>query len=319
VGSFEATQLRRLSTTPARQPVRISGFTFVRNAVSLGYPLRESLQSVLPVVDELIVVVAAAEPDDGTRALVASLGDDRVRIVDAAWDEERGERAYADLTNLALDACIGDWCLYMQADEVLHEDDHARLRDRCRALLADERVDGLLFDYLHFFGDYGHVQKGQGWYPTEIRVVRNGSGIRSVRDAQSFRHADGRRLTVARARATVFHYGWARHPSVMQKKTREFWSHRVSEQDVDARCGSALDFDYGPLGRLPRWDGKHPEVMKDRVAAMDWQASLRETDPPGTIRALHRDEQWLYRFLTGVTRLTGIDLNHKNHGRMLRV
>ena len=226
---------------------------------------------------------------------------------------------YSDLTNVALEACSGDWCLYLQGDEVVHEDDHFVLVERCRALLADERVEALLFDYLHFFGDYSHVQTGQGWYPREIRIVRNGLGIRSVRDAQSFRHSDGRRLTVAPANARIFHYGWARHPELMQRKTREFWSHRVDAQEVEARCGDLPVFDYGPLGRLQGWTGRHPEVMADRIASMDWQDLLRDSDPAGTVRRRHRDERWLYRFLSGVTRVTGVDLNHKNHGRVLKV
>jgi hypothetical protein len=105
----------------------------------------------------------------------------------------------------------------------------------------------------------------------------------------------------------------------MQRKTREFWSHRVSAEEVEARCGNGLELDYGPLGRLPRWTGEHPAVMADRIAAMDWRDRLRETDPPGMVRPLHRDERMLYRLLTSVSRLTGIDLNHKNHGRVLEV
>lgn len=301
--------------------MQISGFTFARNAVSLGYPIEESLRSVLPLVDELIVVVARAEgeTDDGTRARVSSLGDPRVRVVDSTWEVGRGALAYSDLTNLALAACGGDWCLYAQADEVIHEDDLDGIRRRCSALLKDQRVEGLLFDYLHFFGDYAHVQRGQGWYPREIRVVRNGVGVRSVGDAQSFRLGDGRRLTVARSGARIFHYGWARHPALMQKKTREFWTHRLGADAARIRAGDRDLLDYGPLGRLPRWVGAHPAVMAERVARMDWAGLLRETDVPGTTRELHKDERVLYRFLTAVSRLTGLDLNHKSYGRVLRV
>lgn len=301
--------------------MRISGFTFVRNAVSLGYPLRESLQSVLPLVDELIVVVAAAEEDvdDGTEELVTSLDDSRVRTLEARWDTSRGALAYSDLTNVALESCAGDWCLYLQADEVVHENDLDLIRRRCEALLADERIEGLLFDYLHFFGDYEHVQRGQGWYPREIRAVRGGAGIRSVRDAQSFRRSDGGRLTVATAAASIFHYGWVRHPALMQRKTREFWTHRVSEEEVRARCGDSPLYDYGPLGRLPRWRGAHPAVMHERIASMDWRELLREADPSGFERSRHKDELLLYRVLTGISRLTGLDLNHRNHGRVVDV
>ncbi len=300
--------------------MRISGFSFARNAVKLDYPLAEALLSVLPVVDELVVAIAPGDPDDDTRGLVEALDDRRIRIVESAWDEGRRQHIYADLTNVALDGCTGDWCLYVQADEVLHEDDRSVIRDRCEQLLMDPRVEGLLFDYLHFFGDYEHVQRGQGWYQREIRVIRNGVGIRSVRDAQSFRHAGQRRITVARARATIFHYGWVRHPRLMQAKIREFWSHRVSPEEVEAKHGGPAEFDYGPLGRLPRWEGAHPEVMSERMAAMDWRETLRETDPPGQgRRQIHRDERILYRFLTGLSRLTGIDLNHTNHGKVLNV
>jgi glycosyltransferase involved in cell wall biosynthesis len=300
--------------------MRISGFSFARNAVKYDYPLREALQSILPVVDELVVAVAPGDADDDTRGLVESLGDPRVRIVDAAWDDTRRQEVYADLTNVALAECTGDWCLYIQADEALHEDDVPTLRARCEELLDDRRVEGLLFDYLHFFGDYHHIQDGQGWYQKEIRVIRNGIGVRSVRDAQSFRYPDQRRITVAPARARVFHYGWVRHPRFMQAKVREFWSHRKSLEEVEAEYGGREEFDYGPLGRLPRYRGTHPAVMAGRMEAMEWGDRLREEDPPGMVRTQrHKDERFKYRLLTGIKRLTGVDLNHRNHGRVLDV
>jgi hypothetical protein len=308
--------------------VRISGFSFARNAVVLDYPLREALLSVLPVVEELVVAIAPGDPADDTRGLVESIGDPRIRIIDAAWDEARLHLAYSDLTNVALDACHGDWCLYLQADEVLHEVDHAVIRARCEELLEDRRVQGMLFDYLHFFGDYRHVQRGQGWYRSEIRLVRNGIGVRSVRDAQSFRRVApgapaeaGRRLTVARAHARIFHYGWVRHPARMRAKADAFWAHR-GRGDPDVRAESPPDdgFDYGPLGRLDEWEGTHPAVMSARIEAMDWRHLLREIDAPGQVRRrVHKDERPIYRVLTSLSRLTGVDLNHRNHGRVLDV
>jgi len=303
----------------AREAVRISGFSFARDAIELDYPLREALLSVLPVVDELVVVVAPGSPQDDTRGLVEAIGDPRIRILDAEWDEGRRHLAYSDLTNLALEACTGDWCLYVQADEVLHEGDAVGLRARCGALVDDHRVEGLLFDYLHFFGDYRHVQRGQGWYAREIRVVRNRVGIRSVRDAQSFRKPGQRRLTVAHSHARMFHYGWVRHPARMRAKQEAFWAHRGRVAPSFAARGRDA-FDYGPLGRLPRWEGSHPSVMAERMAAMDWQESLRESDPPGVVRSTtHKDERLLYRSLTALSRLTGVDFNHSNHGTVLDV
>jgi len=300
--------------------MRISGFTFARNAVTLDYPLKQALESVLPVVDELVVAVAPGGPGDDTRGLVESVSDPRIQIVDVVWDDARRERVYADLTNVALDRCTGDWCLYVQADEVLHERDHAPLRSRCAEVLDDERVQGLLFDYLHFFGDYRHLQTGHGWYQREIRVIRGGIGARSVRDAQSFRFSDQRRLTVARANARIFHYGWVRHPRFMQAKVREFWSHRRRGDEVASEYGGQEVFDYGPLGRLSDFPGTHPAVMEGRIADMDWGDALTLEEPRGSRRTQsHKDERLRYRALTAFTRGTGIDLNHTNHGRVLDV
>ena len=271
-------------------------------------------------MDELVVAIAPGDPVDDTRGLVESIADPRVRIVDAKWDQGRRQLAYADLTNAALDSCTGDWCLYIQADEVLHEDDHDVVRSRCAELLGDRRVEGMLFDYLHFFGDYRHVQQGQGWYAREIRIVRNGVGIRSVRDAQSFRKPPQQRVTVAPAHARVFHYGWVRHPRAMRAKVDAFWTHRLGPEEAAARHGGPDDFDYGPLGRLSRWEGSHPSVMEERIARMDWGELLREVDPPALgPRHRHRDERLVYRALTLASRLTGVDFNHTNHGRILDV
>ncbi len=299
--------------------VRISGFSFARNAVELDYPLREAILSTLPIVDEMIVAIAPGNPGDDTRGLVESIADPRIRILDAEWDESRRHLAYSDLTNVALDACTGDWCLYVQADEVLHEDDAETIRGRCEELNDDRRVEGLLFDYLHFFGDYRHVQRGQGWYAREIRIVRNGIGVRSVRDAQSFRRNGQGRLTVAKARARMFHYGWVRHPSRMRAKVEAFWSHRGLPAALPG-AGEPIPYDYGPLGRLARWGGTHPRVMAERVSRMDWSDTLRESDPPGVVRSVvHKDERLLYRALTALSRFSGVDLNHKNHRRVLDV
>jgi len=37
--------------------MKISGFTIIRNAVMNDYPVLEAIQSILPVVDEMVVLV----------------------------------------------------------------------------------------------------------------------------------------------------------------------------------------------------------------------------------------------------------------------
>lgn len=190
---------------------RTSGVAILNNAVSLRYPFRESLLSLLPLVDELIVNVGQA--DDGTWEAVSSLGQPKIRAFRSEWDlAPRGGLTLSEQTNLAMNRCQGDWIIYLQADEVLHEADLPRLRE---SLLRHARgpAEGLVFDYVHFYASPHLIN--DDWltfYPRAVRAVRNGLGVISTGDAAGFVRVVGSRsrgLVKARARARVFHYGWA--------------------------------------------------------------------------------------------------------------
>ncbi|HET9868423.1 MAG TPA: hypothetical protein VFQ06_14085, partial [Nitrospira sp.] len=103
--------------------MKISGFTFCRNAVKYDYPIVESITSALPLCDEFIVNVGRC--GDGTLELIQSIRDPKIKIVESVWDESlrQGGLIYSQQTNIALAHCTGDWAFYIQADEVIHEDD----------------------------------------------------------------------------------------------------------------------------------------------------------------------------------------------------
>src|SRR5438094_8943770 len=192
----------------------LSGFTIVRNAVTLDYPIIPAVRSLLDVCDEVVVNVGRS--DDGTRELVAALGDPRVRILDTVWDFSRGSTALAVETDRAMAACRGAWGLYVQADEVLDERGAEILKQRVGEWDRDARVEGLLVDYLHFYGDFDTLATDRHWYRREVRCVRLGRDVRSYQDAQGFRVGPEERRVRARATAArMFHYGWARPPAAL--------------------------------------------------------------------------------------------------------
>src|SRR5438132_3681312 len=129
-------------TTCSSAPDMVSGFTLVRNAVKLDYPIVPAIRSILELCDE--VVVNVGKSDDDTRDVVAALGDPRIRILDSAWDFSRGSGALSHETNRAMAACRGEWGVYIQADEVLHDTGPAALREKIRACNGECRVEGLL-------------------------------------------------------------------------------------------------------------------------------------------------------------------------------
>ena len=63
--------------------MKVSGFTFIKNAVKYQYPIAEAIRSILPLCDE--VIVAVGDCSDGTRELVASI-DQKIKIIDTNWD-----------------------------------------------------------------------------------------------------------------------------------------------------------------------------------------------------------------------------------------
>jgi hypothetical protein len=289
----------------------LSGFSFIRNGIKLYYPVVESIRSILPVCEEFVVAVGKGDEDDTTREKIVAIGDPKIKIIDTEWDEKYCVKGMINSiqTDIAKEACTGDWLFYLQADEVVHEKYLPTIKNRCEELFEHENVEGLLFKYTHFWGDYWHYQDCHGWYPYEIRIIRNRSYIHSWQSAQSFRrfeHYDNPRqdrnthkLNVARIQAEIYHYGWVRPPHIMQQKKRALhsvhWGPQRAKEHYDAL---SREFDYGPLNRLPVFQGTHPKVMEERLREIDWLDLLQFSGRPNPRREKHKHERLKYRFLT---------------------
>jgi len=255
----------------------VSGFTFVRNAVKFDYPVKESILSLLPLVDELIICLGNSE--DATAALIDSIASPKIKIIHSLWNEtlREGGRVLAVETNKAFQAVSpqSDWCIYLQADEVIHEDDYAAIREAMLKFKQDERVEGLLFNYVHFYGSYHYVGNSRRWYRHEIRIVRNKKNIFSYKDAQGFR-IDDRPLQVKKINARIFHYGWVKSPLFQTAKQQSF--HRLwhSDEKVKARVKEG-EFDYSGIDSLKEFSLTHPNPMVEKVQRMDWEFQFDTT------------------------------------------
>lgn len=298
--------------------MQISGFTFLRNGAKLHYPIIESIRSALPLVDEFVIALGDSDEDDDTLARIEALGSPKIRIVDTVWDLQKfpNGTVYAQQTDVAKSHCKGDWLLYLQGDEVIHEDDYGTIRDSFERWLGRPEVDAMLFDYLHFWGDYGHVHDNHRWYKQEMRIIRNDPTIHSLRDAQSFRRIadfDGlsysekegtEKLTAVHSGARIFHYGWVRPPESMQTKVQAFSRHHEKKHGSDrlSEAPATRPFDYGPLGKIPQFTGSHPRVMAERVAELYWQDQLNQGKRRSEGAAVHPHERPKYRLISWVER-----------------
>ena len=249
--------------------MEISGFTIVRNATILDFPLEASIRSLLPVVNEVVVNVGAS--DDDTRDRVLAIGDPRIRILDSRWDFTRGPAMLADETDRAKAACRHRWGIYIQADEVLADGGAEALREVIVARDADPQVEGVLVRYRHFYGGFDSEAANRSWYRRETRAVRLGAlhQIHSFRDAQGFRvGSEQRRIRAAPSAAVMHHYGWARPTwALAAKRSEDLAIYPWRREQDPAR----------PL--LPWFPGIRPFTARHPVVAEAWIAARRSEVP----------------------------------------
>lgn len=255
--------------------MKIAGFTIIRNAVINDYPIKEAILSILPLVDEMIVLIGNSEDD--TEALIRSIPSSKIKVHHSVWDPSyfTGGKILAVETDKAFRLIAPDcnWAFYIQADEVIHEKYHPAIREALTRYNENTKVEGLLFHYLHFYGTYDYVGDSRKWYNKEIRIIRNDPSIHSYKDAQGFRK-NGRKLHVKEIAAWVYHYGWVKNPRQMMTKKRNLASFWQEQQSHNAAQNAAEIFDYSQFDSLDRFRDSHPQVMEERVQKQNWEVSV---------------------------------------------
>ena len=255
--------------------MKIAGFTIIKNAVTNDFPIVEAIRSILPVVDEMIVLIG--DSSDATIALIEAIGDPKIKIHHSVWNKNlrKGGAVLAEETDKAF-AFIGDeytWAFYIQGDEVVHEKYHPCIRAACENYASDTEVQGLLFKYKHFYGTYDYVGDSRKWYGHEIRIIRNNKAISAYRDAQGFRIGKAK-LPVACVDASIYHYGWVKSPTQMRKKLKESSVYWNDDTQLEKIKSSPDDYDFSGFDSLEKFTGTHPGVMLDRIQRQNWVIDL---------------------------------------------
>jgi glycosyltransferase involved in cell wall biosynthesis len=280
----------------------ISGFTFIRNGVELGFPFEASIRSLLPLVDEFVVVVGKS--NDDTLARIHALGSPKIRVIETIWNERMADRGfvYAQQKMIAQFACTGDWAFYLEGDELVHQAELANIRASVDQHHSNPAVEALVFDYFHFYGTPDFVANSPAWYRRECRLIRN--TIRSYApDGQYWLitadHKKGRNPQAALANAHIYHYGWVRSNEAMQKKMAQvskFWSHgapTIRYSQFDAQV-------------LQPFTGTHPELIKP------WLESSAEKsfsiDPDYQLTQREKRHRWLMK----LEKAFGLDFSRKH-------
>jgi hypothetical protein len=287
--------------------MKVSGFTFLRNGQKLGYPFVASIRSILPLVDEFVIALGPC--DDDTEKMIREIGDPKIRIIPTTWNERlRSDYSvkgfvFGQQKTIALYNCTGDWAFYLEADEVLHEDDLPKIRAAMEKHLNDERVEALAFDYLHFYGNKNTIAWSPGWYRSEVRIIRNtipAWSSESLFFNVVVSHKKSRLPRAAHTGATIYHYGWVRSEAQMNLKTSEIYRHWV-EKPVPSADYSKVD-----PAILKLFTGTHPKVVQ---AWLPKAEGIFQADPNHELTSRekkHRRMLWLENTL-------GLKFNKKHY------
>ena len=281
--------------------MKVSGFTFIKNGQILGYPFLQSIQSILPIVDEFVINVGQSE--DNTLDVVRSIKDKKIRIIESEWNDSMQDRGYVygQQKMIAQYNCTGDWAFYIEGDEVYHERDLEKIKKSMELHLHDENVEALIFDFNHFYGNTNSLLNSPGWYRSEARIIKN--SIRSYAPDGLFwvvlsSNKKGRYPKAKHTGVTCYHYGWVRSEEQMNlksKKVQKYWGEMP------------VVIDYSKMDQLiiKEFQGTHPEIIKDWFPK---ENGLYETDPSYKITL----KQKKHRIMLKLENLFGLELSKKH-------
>lgn len=286
--------------------MNVYGFSFIKNAIKYDFPVAESIKSVLPLCDKFYIAVGKSEDD--TLNLIRSIDKSKIVIIETEWNEDvsKGGSVLAEETNKAFRALPADtdWAIYIQGDELFHEQDYDNIRDAMKLYQNNNKVDGLLFNYLHFYGSYSYVAESYVWYPKEVRVLKYNPTIFSYKDAQGFRKDKNKKLEVIQIDATVYHYGYVRPPKVMQEKL-ENSSKFYHDDNWKRKTFREESFDYNKnIIQLKKFNEAHPAPINSRIERLNWEFEHEISFSKKSLKK--RLKSFLYKYL-------GIDLGYKNY------
>jgi hypothetical protein len=292
--------------------MKVSGFSFIKNALKFDYPIIEAITSILPICDEFIVAVGKS--DDDTLNYIKSINSPKIKIIETIWDDSlrEGGRVLADETNKAFRAIAADsdWAFYIQGDEVIHE----KYLDNIKAAMVkykdDKAVDGLVFDHLNFYGSYDYIADSRHWQKKEIRVVRNQKNIYSYKDAMSFRKDNDDKLNVAYVNACIYHYGWVKTPAAMQQKQLEFQKLWHDDNWIKENVPQVDEFDFSNVDSVDLFKETHPKVMEQRLKRLTWKFSFDPTKA--------KKESLRRRILNKIYKSTGVHIGEFKNYNLIR-
>ena len=282
--------------------MRISAFTFIKNGQILGYPFLQSINSILPLVDEFVINVGKSE--DNTLELIKSIRSKKIRIIESVWSDNMTNKGfvYGQQKMIAQYNCTGDWLFYIEGDEVYHENDIKFLYDAMERYKNDKKVEALAVNFLHFYGNGNTILDSPGWYRSEARIIK--ASIRSYAPDGLFwlvlqSNKKGRYPRAKLLDVYCYHYGWVRSEDEMNLKSQKVQKYWGTES-------KKIDYKNMDSSIFREFTSSHPKIIRSWLPkAKGFYRVDRNYKPT--------KKQKKHRFLKKIERFTNFEFSKKHY------
>jgi len=262
--------------------MKVFGFSLIRNGLKYDYCFQESFTSLSHICEK--VVIAAGDSEDDTHKALEKI--EKLEIVPTQWDMSlrEGGIILSQQTQIALEYLRNwarvnlsaqefqeSWAIYLQGDEVFHENDYQLIHEDLKKAL-DSGHDAMSFCYLHFWQSHDQIAINKKWYPHEIRAIKLDSHIESWGDAQGFR----KWTKTFFSQAKVYHYGHVRSDEEYKIKKRDML--KLYHQENRMAKYRRREKRYDSITECLQYTGPHPVIMKERIKRIEADSFFVKTD-----------------------------------------
>lgn len=191
----------------------LGGFLFIRNGITYDYNFRETIESMFEFCDQVAVVDAGS--DDGTKEVLWGINDSKLTVrflLKEEWDNQHGREKLSYFQNMASEMLTTDYQFLCQADEIVHEESYATIRE---AIKTDQ--DGFMCTRINLWGDPWHeLNVPLSRMPCSPQVIRlSKRGYKTYDDGESISANPSFRFVND---IRIYHMGFVRKREIMKSK-----------------------------------------------------------------------------------------------------
>ncbi len=247
-------------------------YQFIHNATEYDYPFEESLDSALPIADEIVIAECASTDDTLKRveSWIQKHPDKKIKLLQHPWVNHFTQ--LSGIGNYAASFLDTDWHWQLQSDEVIHENSYPEVKNLIEN--APDNITALSVKYTHMLANY--ETEFDFCYRKAVRIARKNSYWQLHGDACQLGGEDFSRSY--NSDIMVFHYGKVHAGRQGWKKEWDFQQLFVDIGFPDKKMMEMKEklgeeyCDYLYLfqqdikdGKVRKFEGTHPKVMEKRI------------------------------------------------------